>query len=348
MYINKFTGGNMNTAVYTPEWVREDFVDFVAEKFHPTWAWKKVKAELVSKRALSQDFHEFILRPNHNFDASKFQAGQSLLVTVVVKGVRQQRSYSIINIDEYGIHIAVKQQGVVSNALAAMPIHSVIEISQVQGEFTLNTPSTEPVLLIASGSGITAIYSLLKHALKQNQSIEMIYFSRDSAYHHEIESLHQQFQNFTYHLIDTSKTKLHFSEKLLKHLVPDFESRMCYACGTAGMMQDLHALYESTERQNQLKTEYFQLTIDPTLKAQQVTFARAQQTFMADASLLESAEKAGLKPAHGCRIGICNTCSCTKVQGAVRNVLTGEIDQGNNTQIKLCISQAISPVVINL
>ena len=123
---------------------------------------------------------------------------------------------------------------------------------------------------------------------------------------------------------------------------------MCYACGTAGMMQDLHALYESAKRQNQLKTEYFQLTIDPTLEAQQVTFARAQQTFMADASLLESAEKAGLKPAHGCRIGICNTCSCTKVQGAVRNVLTGEIDQGNNTQIKLCISQALSPVVIHL
>jgi len=36
MYINNITGGNMNTAVYTPEWVREDFVDFVAEKFHPT------------------------------------------------------------------------------------------------------------------------------------------------------------------------------------------------------------------------------------------------------------------------------------------------------------------------
>ena len=32
----------------------------------------------------------------------------------------------------------------------------------------------------------------------------------------------------------------------------------------------------------------------------------------------------------------------------VKNVLTGEIDHGSNTQIKLCISQAISPVTINL
>ena len=62
----------------------------------------------------------------------------------------------------------------------------------------------------------------------------------------------------------------------------------------------------------------------------------------------DSAEQAGLRPAHGCRMGICNTCSCTKVQGVVRNLLTGELDQNNNTQIKLCISQAVSPVVINL
>src|SRR5690554_1557936 len=57
---------------------------------------------------------------------------------------------------------------------------------------------------------------------------------------------------------------------------------------------------------------------------------------------------AGLSPAHGCRMGICNTCSCTKVSGSVLNLLTGEIDHNHNTQIKLCVTQAISPVVINL
>ncbi len=64
----------------------------------------------------------------------------------------------------------------------------------------------------------------------------------------------------------------------------------------------------------------------------------AQQDFLAEGNLLESAEKAGLKPAHGCRMGICDTCSCTKLQGSVKNLLTGEIDHANNTQIKLCVS----------
>ena len=40
--------------------------------------------------------------------------------------------------------------------------------------------------------------------------------------------------------------------------------------------------------------------------------------------LLEQAEDAGLAPDHGCRMGICNTCSCRKTAGTVRNVISGE------------------------
>jgi ferredoxin-NADP reductase len=42
----------------------------------------------------------------------------------------------------------------------------VIEISQAQGDFA--TSRINSALLIASGSGITAIYSLLKQALLNN------------------------------------------------------------------------------------------------------------------------------------------------------------------------------------
>jgi len=342
----------MNTAAYQPEWVREDFVDFIGEKFHATWAWKKVKAQLVLKRALSSNFNELTFKPNENFEPRLFKAGQSILVTLRLKGIRQQRSYSVVSIDEHGVTIAVKQQGLVSNALADLPLNAVVELSQTQGEFVLNEQSQKPILLIASGSGITAIYSMLKQALKQalklNLPVELIYFSRDRSYGHELESLNLQHDHFKYHLIQTLKTKQHFSEDLLKQLVPDFTNYDCYACGAGNMMQSIIALYKEQNLTEQLKTEYFMLHVDETAESQPVTFARAQQEFMAESNLLASAEKAGLKPAHGCRMGICNTCSCTKVQGSVRNLLTGEVDHASNTQIKLCISQAISPVVINL
>lgn len=334
---------------YQPEWIHEDFVDFVAERFNPIWAWKKVKASMVKKTALSQDFYRLQLRPNRNFQAQRFKAGQSVLVTVVIEGVRQQRSYSIVDILPNGdVIIAIRAQGKVSRYLSSMPYHQVIELSQPQGEFVLED-TTAPILLLASGSGITAIYSLLKQALELNcPKVSLIYFHRDHAFHVELQHLAQQYSQFDYCSIHTQLNKQHLSQALLQQWVPDFQERTTYACGAAAMMQQSQKIYAELGLSDQLKQEYFQFSVDEDLEQQPVTFLRSQQQFDAKTNLLESAEQAGLKPTHGCRMGICNTCTCTKVSGSTKNILTGEIDHDSNTQIKLCISQAISPVVINL
>ena len=112
---------------YQPQWIREDFVDFIAEKINPVWAWKKVKASIVDVHMLSSDFYQIELQPNHNFRADAFRAGQSILVTVVIAGVREQRSYSIVKIAANGhVVIAVKRQGKVSNALTRLTAGSVV------------------------------------------------------------------------------------------------------------------------------------------------------------------------------------------------------------------------------
>ncbi|WP_425918995.1 ferredoxin reductase [Acinetobacter sp. TSRC1-2] len=334
---------------YQPQWIREDFVDFIAEKVNPVWAWKKVKASIVELNMLSEDFYQIQLQPNHNFQAKAFRAGQSILVTVVIAGVRQQRSYSIVKITTHGnIVIAVKRQGKVSNVLTRLARGSVVEISQVQGDFILSS-SQDSILLLASGSGITAIYSLLEQALAQKvKQIDLIYFTRDNAFHTELLQLAEQYPQFQYHHFNTVVQKQHLTAELLGSAVADFEQRQSYACGAKGMMQSLNQIYQQLGITNQLKQEYFQVVVDETAAVQPVVFLRAQQEFEAKTNLLESAEQAGLRPAHGCRMGICNTCTCTKVSGSTKNLLTGEIDHDSNTQIKLCISQAVSPVVINL
>jgi len=45
-------------------------------------------------------------------------------------------------------------------------------------------------------------------------------------------------------------------------------------------------------------------------------------------SLLEQAERAGLSPPSGCRMGICHTCTRRKISGAVRNLSTGAVSVG--------------------
>ena len=334
---------------YKPEWVREDFVDFIAEKVHSTWAWKRVKAVVLNHDALSDDFFKIQIRPNQNFKSSLVQAGQHVLVTLVINGIRQQRAYSIIEISKDGdLTIAVRAQGLVSHELAKMHVGDILEISQSQGEFVLTQQQTK-ILLIASGSGITAIYSLLKEALRHNfEEIDLIYFTRDNAFHVELKELSKQYKNFTYHHVNTLVNKQHLTKLLLEDKIPAFKQRMTYACGAKEMMLSLQKIYQNLEISNQLKQEYFQVNVDDSLESQPVIFLRAQQEFEAHGNLLESAEKAGLKPTHGCRMGVCNTCTCTKVNGSTKNILTGEINHEPNSQIKLCISQAISPVAINL
>lgn len=339
----------MSNMQYQPQWVREDFVDFIAEKINPIWAWKKVKAVVVKTRALSDDFYQIQLRPNRNFKHQQFKAGQSILVNVEIEGVRQQRSYSVVKfLDNGDIIIAVKQQGKVSNALTQLSFGQVVELSQTQGEFVLEQ-STAPLLLIASGSGITAIYALLLEALTDsNRTVDLIYFSRDEAFHADLQQLAQQYSHFDYHYINTVEQKQHLTLELIQNLVPDFAQAQSYACGSSTMMQSAQQIFQDLDIADRLKQEYFQITVDENLATQPVVFLRSQQEFEAKSSLLESAEQAGLKPTHGCRMGMCNTCTCTKVSGSTKNMLTGEINHDSNTQIKLCISQAVSPVTINL
>lgn len=338
---------------YRPEWIREDFVDFIAEKFNPVWAWKRIKATVVKSDPLSTDFVKIQLRPNRNFPHQAVKAGQSILLTVVVRGIRQQRSYSIVEVLDNGdLVLGVKAQGQVSHMLHQLEQGAVVEISAPQGDFVLED-NEGSILLIASGSGITAIYALLKQALVSNSnSIDLIYFTRDDAFHVELMALAQQYPQFQYHHINTlaqkHEQKMHLDVGLLEQLCPDYKNAMTYACGAAAMMQSLNQIYQQQELTAQLKQEYFQLNVDESLPSQPIRFQRSQVEFTAHTNLLVSAEQAGLKPTHGCRMGMCNTCTCTKVSGSTKNVLTGEIDHGSNTQIKLCISQAISPVVINL
>lgn len=336
-------------ASYQPQWIREDFVDFVLEQINPMWTWKKAKAQVVSIEAVASDFYQIRLLPNQHFKAPHFKAGQSVLVTVPIQGVMHQRSYSVMQIDANGvIQLGVKVQGRVSTAFSQLGVGEIIEISQPQGGFYLE-PMTSGIVLIASGSGITAIYALLQQAIKQQlPQIDIVYFTRDNAFHDQLERMTQHQSNIRYLHINTLQQAQHLTLSFLEAHIEDLGNKQIYVCGAAGMMESAQRIFEEIGCSEQLHMEYFQPVVDETLESQSVTFLRAQQEFQANTNLLESAEQAGLRPAHGCRMGICNTCTCTKVSGSTKNILTGEIDHGNNTQIKLCVSQAISPVVINL
>ena len=65
-------------------------------------------------------------------------------------------------------------------------------------------------------------------------------------------------------------------------------------------------------------------------------------------TLLEGAEAAGLSPQHGCRMGICHTCTAVRVSGATRDLRTGEVDSEPGCRVQICVSAPVGDVEIEL
>jgi ferredoxin len=64
--------------------------------------------------------------------------------------------------------------------------------------------------------------------------------------------------------------------------------------------------------------------------------------------LLGELERAGERPPHGCRMGICNTCRCHKQSGTVEDLLTGAVSSEPDQEIRLCVSIARSDLELAL
>ncbi|MCA9674169.1 MAG: 2Fe-2S iron-sulfur cluster binding domain-containing protein, partial [Myxococcales bacterium] len=81
-----------------------------------------------------------------------------------------------------------------------------------------------------------------------------------------------------------------------------------------------------------------------------VRLTRTARTISADGAgtLLEQLERGGARPASGCRMGICKTCTCRKRSGVVENLLTGARSTDPDEDIQLCVSVARSELELEL
>ena len=336
---------------YKPHWIREDFVDFVLGKVNPMWTMRRTMAKIEAIEPIEDDMVKVTLSSNSKF--GNYKAGQFVMVTVRVDGVQHQRAYSLVsNPGDGRLVLGIKKQGRVSNYMAnTARAGDVIEITNAMGEFTLKEDADQPVLLISAGSGITPIVPLAKQALSRSvHPVTLIYYSRQPAFRTELEALAAMYPNFKLHIIvDSAEKPAFFDEETLDRLCPDADKHQTYVCAAPGLMKATRNIWHKRGWSDRLTQESFlPVTVSADAQVQPVNFRRSMQEFEGRGNLLASAEAAGLKPSFGCRMGICNTCVCTKVSGAVKNQLTGEINDQNNVQIKLCVSEAISPVEIDL
>ena len=276
------------------------------------------------------------------------------------------RCWSISGYDEslqgYRISIKKEPQGLASTWMhEKLAVGDSLDVMPPSGRFTINRGAiAQPVVLISGGVGITPMVSMLNaHTARADKRLPSLYFihatqSRQThAFKDEVDALvakHPQFQAHTIYssapASATSTNRLDKSE--LTRILSDIgcwfsekwvtlKAEHCayYLCGPPGFMDAIRsALVDMGVPDTSIVQESFagglgsleHLQIAPA----QVQFARSALTAgwrqEDDMSLLELAEKQGLRPAFSCRNGQCGLCRTTVLSGEVMYLTEPDAD----------------------
>lgn len=339
-------------------------IDRYLEQISPTLVFGECRAEVVAARHGTEDSVTLSLRPNRAWGG--LRAGQFVQVSVEIDGVRHTRCYSPASPEGSGreLEITVKRHpgGLVSNFLAdhAQP-GMVIGLSQADGDFHLLDSRPDSILLIGAGSGITPLMAILRTLCAEGHAgpIALIQYAPDpdrTIYREELDRLAAENPNFK---LTRSYTRApgageldgHFSPAHLPQSDPNFAAAETFACGPPALLDAVRGTWANGLEQR-LHVESF---VPPSLLpvgepgTGSIRFAGSDlEVQNTGASILEQAEKAGVPAQSGCRMGICHTCTCRKLRGTVKNLLTEEVSAAPDEEIQLCVSAPLSDLVIDL
>jgi nitric oxide dioxygenase len=141
------------------------------------------------------DVRAYTLEPADGLPAPAFHAGQYVSVAVTFgDGHRQLRQYSVSDAPGAPLRFSVKREraneagpdGEVSNWLHQhVEAGSVLQVSHPFGDFTPDTESAEPVVLLSAGVGITPMIAALNRIAQVNPGRHVIFAhaARDAAHH---------------------------------------------------------------------------------------------------------------------------------------------------------------------
>ncbi len=338
-------------------------VDFWLREVDPVLSLREVRARITDIVEETPDAKTFALWPSRRWPS--FAAGQYVTIDVEIDGVRRRRCYSISSAPSGGrsFTITVKRisHGCVSNWLHDRArIGNAVVIAAAAGAFVLPDPIPRKLLFVAAGSGITPIFSLLLELANRRRldDVVLLHYAPtrgDVIFHDRLVALAKEHRGLRLVIRFTRgfDRRGHFSEGSLRSLVPDFADRETFLCGPPPLMTEVERLWAQHGLLGRLRRERF---VPPTPlpgaagAEASVTLLRSGRTFVSDGrrTLLEQAERAGARPAYGCRKGICQSCKCRKRSGTVQNVLTGEVSSAPEQDIQLCISVARSDVELSI
>lgn len=332
--------------------------NFWLQKINPLWSTHQCLGKIISKKFLTRDMVGLQVRCNQHMQFGR--AGQHHPIKVDIAGRRYERSYSLTQLDEHHVQINVKKvaNGIVSNWFCTQArIGDLIEFGRPYGDMTFPALH-QPLLMIAAGSGITPMYSMLHNLAASgalaHAKITLLYWAKqqqDFAFKKQFSLWQNLYADFSVHYFCTQDSPFNArinSEHLL--LTPQLKQQQVFICGPSGFVQSATQIFAQAK---QIQSEAFSLSPLSTKNESgsiQLTLTQSNKTVTIDKGqpILLGLEQANIRPTHGCRMGICNKCACNKVQGQTKNLQDGSSNHEANQDIRICINSAQSDLILDL
>lgn len=325
----------------------------------PLWSLTAVRARVVEARVEAPGVRTLVLSPNRWWPGHA--AGQHVAVEVEIDGRRRRRTFSLSSAPRRDglLEITVKRRegGAVSgwwNGAAA--IGDLVTLGKPSGDFVLPRELPSRVVMLAAGSGVTPVMAMLRElaARRPHCRVTMLSWARtpgDAIFAQELQRMARDGSWFDYRPHFTASAG-RIGDDALTRLAVEAGEAPAYACGPEGFVARVRAAWTRAGRAAHLRVESFGA---PLRRASAegpspVHARRSARTFAAapGRTLLEAAEDAGLRPAYGCRAGVCHECRCRKLDGVAVDLRDGRLLAEPGETIQLCVTAAATPLTLDL
>lgn len=327
---------------------------------NPLWSSRELRGRVEEVIPETDDAATLVIRPGWGW-RYQHRPGQYVGIGVQVEGKFHWRSYSVSSPPKrsgrnLAITVRAMPEGFLSTHLVnGLEPGTIVRLATPNGDFVLPDPPPAKSLFLVGGSGITPVMSMLRTLDRRGTMSDVVLHYASTTpermiFREELEALHDKHPSLTVHQWFSDEQGI-FDLADLDEAIPDWRERETWACGPAPMLDAVEEHWTDAGLEDQLHIERFSLQVGTDGgEGGTLTFQNSGKEVEVDGAttVLEAGEQAGVGMPYGCRVGICHTCTVTKISGTVKDLRNGDEFDQPNEQVQTCVTVPVGPCTLNI